>query len=192
MKTCLHYICERGCPPLDLLERLLNLLNASPFSCWSIDTNGNTCLHSLCGGDCDNDNMIKVFRVLLKHAGSERLTGQFSLRRAKQFVCVQNDHGCTALHFLASNSSESGFPFCEVVKEMLALEPNLACITDNEDETPLYYCAQEGDEYPPEVFQILVEACPESVLMQNLSRNLPCDELWKVIITSVICIKIIL
>lgn len=182
MKTCLHYICQ-GCPPIDILENILKLMNPTPLSCWSTDFNGNTCLHSLCGGDCDCDSMSmqKIFRVIVENAGKDRFSGKFCLKRAKQFLSIQNDNGCTALHFLVSNSSESGFKWSDLVKSILFLEPELGYIMDNDDETPLHYCAQEGDKYPSELYEIIVNACPDCVLLKSSTRLLPCDDLWKVI-----------
>ena len=183
MKTPLHYICQHS-PPYDIVKLLLQKIAASPLSVWSIDFNGNTCLHSFLGGSASasgfNSPDLDLLRLLIHVSGVQKLTGEFSLEQSIEYLSYKNERGCTPLHFLVSRSIYQPSSQCEFLKEVLTLSEDIGYIVDNDGESLLHYCAYEGNDFPIEIFRTLVHYCPKLVSMRCEDYLRPCDVLWKV------------
>eukprot|EP00816_Leptocylindrus_hargravesii_P012612 CAMPEP_0196819864 /NCGR_PEP_ID=MMETSP1362-20130617/72603_1 /TAXON_ID=163516 /ORGANISM="Leptocylindrus danicus, Strain CCMP1856" /LENGTH=416 /DNA_ID=CAMNT_0042198507 /DNA_START=298 /DNA_END=1548 /DNA_ORIENTATION=+ len=167
-KTPLHYVCSDPLAPTDIIELLISIAG---ISVWSLDENGNTCLHEICSRGHLNS---EILQVLLQAAAADAFSSKYSKKKAGQFLCSQNVHGCTAIHFLVGEE----FHDVHLVGLMLRICPDLAYISDNDGDTVLHWAVQDGI-ISADMIRILLQYCPETVFMQNLKGELPIDSLWQ-------------
>lgn len=168
-KTPLHYVCSDPNAPIDIIELLVS---RAAVNVWSLDENGNTCLHEICSRGHLNSEKLQV---LLQAAAEDPFSPKYSKTKAGQFLCCQNINGCTAVHFLFGEEFHDVY----LVGLMLRICPDLAYISDNDGDTVLHWAVQDGI-MSVEMIRILLENCPTAVNMQNLNGELPIDSMWRV------------
>jgi len=128
-------------PSLDILNILFARIHILSQHVWLVDSNGNSCLHSLCssyqGDPTSVENIVGCFERIVHEASRESFSDIMSKKRAIQFMSLQNHHGCTALHYLVDMLIDEDIT-CLILDKALKISSELASIVDFDGESLLH------------------------------------------------------